>query len=53
MMCSSYGTLFKRSLVRDADGVERAIRHDRELKVGETVQLVLDEGDSAVRVLDT
>jgi hypothetical protein len=39
--------------VRDEDGVERAIRHDRALRDGETVKLVLAEDGSVVRVLDT
>lgn len=38
--------------VRDEDGAERAIRHDRELRDGETVKLKLGEDDSVIRVLD-
>jgi hypothetical protein len=38
--------------VRDEDGVERTIANDRQLEVGDTVKLVLDDG-SVIRVLDT
>jgi hypothetical protein len=39
--------------VRDEDGAERTVANDRELTAGDTVKLVLDEGGSVIRVLDT
>ena len=41
-----------RAWVRDKNGVERTIANDRKLEVGDTVKLVLADGDVA-KVLDT